>query len=379
MVKILLNNRKPQTEVSSVIYNVLTCKFELEHDHFMSREQFLKEVDFIHPLLTEPSIQKTDVQFHYQYENHNELLRAAIFIYSALMQVDNPRQCTFKINPSPKFKPTSQSKRIYFSTSIHKQAEISISIKEFNGLISHLYGIPFQFSQDIILDTELTVEQLPEHVDADLLYSFMQDIAQLLSSPPSTNGCELRLIDPIVGCGVFARNKFDKGTCLGLYTGIKKHKAYYWNYAFIIGDDVLNTFVDARLFGNLTRFINHAPSAIHATKKGQLANVQATRYCLNGIEFITFETIRTIETGEQLLIDYGEDYFHSLKPILFKPKGNTIGNWRGKVELLVKKTKLMRIMAFYGIKSAQTYLMVRILSILVILLLTMTLLNTLLP
>ncbi|GGI77328.1 SET domain-containing protein-lysine N-methyltransferase [Legionella impletisoli] len=376
MVNLLLKNKKLNTDVTAVTYNILRQQFEMENGHVYKRETFLKQIDFNHPILEEPSIQKTKNKFHYQYDDMNGLLHSAIFIYSTLMQVDNPSQCVFKITPSPNFQSALEPDPIFFSPNLHQSAKDCLSIRQFNGLIRRLYGYPFEFSQGVKLQADLKIDHLPKEVDADFLYDSSTDILQLLKTPPSHKNCELRLIDPIIGCGVFARSALASGTCLGLYTGVKKCQSSHWSYTFKIEQDALNTFMDARHSGNITRFINHAPSTNHFSKKGQLANVESTRHYINGIEFIKYKTIKAIEAGEQLLIDYGDEYFRSSNPIEFKSNGKPIGNWKGKFELLINKTKLMRILAFYGIQSAYTYLIARLILILLTLLIGLGLFKT---
>lgn len=380
MVNVLLKNRNLNSKVHVATYNVLTRKFELDNGRILDRETFLKHIDFHHPLLKEPRIEKSKVEFHYQYDNVDELLRSVIDIYAALIQVDNPSECSFKINPSQNFQSTLESEAIFFSPNLHKPAKESIPIRQFNGLIRDLYKCFFEFSQAVHIQAKFSTDQLPKEIDADFLYSSSSsDILQLLKTPPSLQDYELRVIDPVVGCGIFARKSLSKGTCVGLYTGVKKHQSPYCGYAFKVRGDALNTFIDARHSGNLTRFINHGPSANHLSKQGQLANIQATHHYLNGLEFIKFQTKRAIEAGEQLLVNYGEDYFHSSKPIEFKPSGKTIGNWKGKLKLLIKKTKLMRILAFYGIESAQTYLIGRLLLILLLFITSLELFKIIIP
>lgn len=58
--------------------------------------------------------------------------------------------------------------------------------------------------------------------------------------------------------------------------------------------------ISARDYGNWTRFVNHSC---------QQFNVEAVDEVLGGRKTITFRAIRNIPRGQELLIDYGKDYF----------------------------------------------------------------------
>lgn len=365
LIKITLGNQKNDGPVRRVVYDVLSRNFFLEDGQALPRDYFLENVTFHHPLLEESYTQSDDFIYSYQYDDIEGLFHSAIYVYSTLFWADDPLKCHFKISPSSLFQRSQAPETILISLGLQKPAKFSITISKLNDVISLLYNRDFQFSNDVIIDSEFTINNLPSEVDGDALYKMTWEIVQLLKSPPGAEYYELRFIDPVVGYGVFAHQLIKKGTCVGVYTGIKRnHRTNNLNYAFAVKSDLLNMYIDACQFGNLTRFINHAPSMddfIHEPAKDHflLANIGTPRYYLNGIDILIYKATRDIQPGEQLLVDYGKNFFKNLEFIRFKPNGKVFGNWEGRIKLLMKKTSFMRAMADLGVKEAQSYLLIR--------------------
>ena len=103
LVTITLTNKKPHFQNQLVTINIDkgTCNFADNKE--LSIKQLINNPDFSHPLLSEPFTQPPDYVFHYEYNNIDEMLYSGIYVYSRLIQTDNPLKCTFKINPSPLF------------------------------------------------------------------------------------------------------------------------------------------------------------------------------------------------------------------------------------------------------------------------------------
>ncbi len=106
----------------------------------------------------------------------------------------------------------------------------------------------------------------------------------------------------VTGRGLFARESFRKGVCVIEYTGIKiptpLADALTTRYLF----DLENGWtIDGAAFGNTARYVNHSCNP----------NCEAI---IEG-EQIFFYAVRRIETGEELTIDYGKEYFDEfIKP-----------------------------------------------------------------
>jgi len=125
---------------------------------------------------------------------------------------------------------------------------------------------------------------------------------------------EARFIDEKVGYGVFAKKGIPKGEVLGVYTGKLKllegdsHSKYLFSFHAKALKDVL---VDGKNAGNWTGLMNHSPY------KSKMTNVDVKEFFYNGLPYIIFFAYKPIRKGEQLLYDYGDDYWDALST---KPK-----------------------------------------------------------
>lgn len=345
----------------------------------ISLKQVLHDSDFSHPLLIEPFIPSSNMVFHYEYDDVDGLLYAAIYVYSILLQVKNPDVCQFKINPSSIFQALPCRQALSFSIKSGHAAKDFISIKQFEALISRLSDYPFTFSHDVLIRDHLTLKDLPSAIDGDMLYYSNDEIVNLLKKPEDLQRYELRYINFSMGLGVFSRDGMKDGDVVGVYSGVKTaHPPSVYQYMFERKEDCLMMTLDARQTGNITRFINHAPSE-RPTKtlfnrwSALEANVKATHHYLNGIEVVVFTTKKDIPPGEQLLLDYGNRYFKNGNMAKFKTKGRVIDtniksiwmNWQ-------KKLTFIRLAACYGVKKAETYLFFRQILIITVITLLMT-------
>jgi len=107
-------------------------------------------------------------------------------------------------------------------------------------------------------------------------------------------------VSDAVGFGAFAGEDIDKGSFLGEYTGLARafadaeaSNAYLFNY-------VSGGVVDASCSGNFTRFINH--SELHA-------NTTYMRVMVDDLEHVVLLAEKRIRADEQILFDYGANYW----------------------------------------------------------------------
>lgn len=103
-----------------------------------------------------------------------------------------------------------------------------------------------------------------------------------------------------VGYGAFAGEDFTPGQMLAEYTGIARkfkksdlRNPYTFNYVY-------NAVIDASKAGNVSRFINHSESG---------ANARYMRLVLEGIEHVILLAKSPIAKDEQILFDYGAEYW----------------------------------------------------------------------
>ncbi len=122
----------------------------------------------------------------------------------------------------------------------------------------------------------------------------------------------IRFIDDFVGYGVYAERDIEKGEFIGFYTGQwRLDEGSGSSYLFEALDDS-GIFIDAKTCGNFTRYINHAYS-----KK---CNLEAIIYLREEKAFhlpmVVYYSKKKIRKGQQLLINYGKQYWSQMG---FKP------------------------------------------------------------
>lgn len=351
------------------IINIATGKCILDDKHEVERKQLLS-LGFQHPLIMEQRVKTANDVYHYEYNDIDGLLHCARYVYSSLLQADNPLVCKFKISPSAVFLPPKASESIYFSICGHRFASESISITQLEDIVTHISGSKFEFLESIVIDEEFMMQDLPKSIDGDALYKTDAQLLALLKTPCDLERYELRYINPAIGFGVFSRDVIKKDETIFFYGGVKKnnhtHEIDDVSYAFDNRLDCLKMFLDARERGNIARFVNHAPnpSKNNQFSRGNAlleANVSTTSNYLNGVEMVVFAANRDISKGEQLLVDYGSKFFKAIPMNRFKSNGKpSLGAFKKSTQ---KKLAQIRVMASCGVQKAQQYLLLRMLSI----------------
>ncbi len=369
MVTITLTNRNIDAHHQTASINVATGICTLADTQAFEWRHLTSEADFSHPLLTERYIKTSGHLHHYEYDDVDGLLYSAIYVYTALLHADEPLLCQFKISPSIIFKHSTSKNNIYFSIDSQKGAQESIRIAQLEALITQLTGFNFKYSENILIDTMFTMENLPSTVDGDSLYKTSIKIVELLKSPGSTERFELRYIHPSIGFGVYAHSAIAKGDIISLYSGKKLQAPSHLIYAFEKKLDCLGMYLDAWQSGNLMRFINHAPEPNKMSRPILPlleANIDAANYCLYGIHVVVFCATRDIAKDEQLLVDYGIQAIKAAYEIRFKTNGKFLRvNKKTIWSDAKKKLAQLEIMATHGVNSAQMYLLKRRLLIVV--------------
>lgn len=121
-----------------------------------------------------------------------------------------------------------------------------------------------------------------------------------------TADLSIRWIDNTLGYGVFADSPIEENSYVGEYTGLVRKfcrfkpdpNAYCFHYPTRFWSTRLYV-VDALHEGNILRFVNHS----------DIPNLTPVCMVDRGLTHIAFMTTRHIDEGEQLTIDYGENYW----------------------------------------------------------------------
>lgn len=118
----------------------------------------------------------------------------------------------------------------------------------------------------------------------------------------------IRWVDENVGYGLFAEEIIESGSYVGEYTGqvrendIRRYLEPLNNYCYEypVLDSVGRSFVIDAIQGNLTRFINHSFTP----------NLRPVHVYYDGFYHLIFLAVQKIESGTQLLFNYGQNYWY---------------------------------------------------------------------
>ncbi len=121
----------------------------------------------------------------------------------------------------------------------------------------------------------------------------------------------VRWISERVGYGLFAEEELVPSSYVGEYTGIvrRNDRKYFeplnnYCYEYPVDDEIGRSFVIDATQGNLTRFINHSARP----------NLKPIHVFYAGFFHLIFVALRSIQKGEELSYDYGENYWYLRGP-----------------------------------------------------------------
>ena len=365
MVKITLRNIKQDSTFKQAVIDVASGLCVVDDGPEMETRLLATTMDFSHPLLTQSILSPSGAEYVYEYDDFDGLLDATKFIYATLIQVHNPCDCKFRITPSVNFIRLKKQYQIPFSIDCKKQASELITIQQINSMISRFHDFDFQYQDSIVLDKTLAFKDFPPAVDGDLIYQTNPELARFCKQVDAIHKFELRYINRFIGFGVFARKDMVEGEWITHYCGVKiLHGDLGGAYVFGKNQDAFNLRIDAMHSGNISRFVNHAP--IHcneqATSSSEVleSNIIPEIHSLYGNDIIIYTAKRNISKGEQLLVDYGVNYFFN-KEGMYSIKHN--GNIMGPKNKMIKESRkqkqhTLRLMSRYDIKQAK-WLLIR--------------------
>jgi hypothetical protein len=328
----------------------------IDHEQLVDKILF-NTIDFSHPLLVQPILTSNDNDYEYHYSNLDGLINCAPSIYATLLAADNPNDCQFTIKPHASFLETYATNAIFLSLHAQRKATKKITLSQLNHIISDYSGFFFHYQDQLVLNTHLSFNDLPTFVDGDKLFYVDTEIKRIMTEKTNHQRYELRYINQTIGFGVYTKVFIREGEIVCGYYGIKEllsrgDKRYFFNTQ----KDSLNLGINSRQFGNIARFINHAPMTL--TKKSSkycflTANLIAKSHWLNGLEVIFFHAKRPIAVGEQLLIDYGEAFFTQKACISFTTSNHFIDiNDKKLSQSTTEKRVMLWIMAQHGVIEA---------------------------
>lgn len=204
-------------------------------------------------------------------------------------------------------------------------------MKNSRGVIQGISAHAFQklfgviFTSSLIVDKNCPVvdrsgaeQSLHKIPDEQRRASFEKQFVKINDSDPSDGGAMkvwlygeqvkqrfvanvyIARVSDQVGFGVFALEDIPAGRLLGEYTGLARASkqsdctnAYVFNY-------VEGAVIDGSKRGNFSRFINHS---------NQCPNARYMRIVLDGVVHVILLTQERIRKDEQILFDYGPDYW----------------------------------------------------------------------
>lgn len=145
----------------------------------------------------------------------------------------------------------------------------------------------------------MAVDQLKEEEDNYFLYH-----KSLIEN--NTDDLIIKWVDDEIGYGLFAGRSFKPGEFIGEYSGIIKNAKDSSDdnrYNIIYFRNRKNSYyIDAQDYGNHMRFMNHS----------SFGNVMGVHMYCQGIRRTIFIAWTPIQPGDQLLFDYGKNYWAEL-------------------------------------------------------------------
>ena len=361
MSLLILRNHNSDAELQQVTFDLKTGHFVTDTKQIISQND-LDRLDFSHPILQEsPLVETQENRYSYLYNNDEEFYLALRYAYATLIQAKNPNLCSIELKPSREFWNQLKHYKIYFSADAKKTASQQLSTVQLNTMITKLSNKSFQYCNHVFIDRALTWVDFVKEMDADTLY---------MSTPPhppvgvehqaSLDRFEIRFINTEIGYGVFARTSIKQGDLIAQYCGkIDSKKLKFKNYCYGTNKTRgYNLLLDGCCFGNISRFVNHAPkleSQLPPPAGCLDANLYSESQLKYGNSLQMMLANRDIAPGEQLLVSYGQEYFKEARKMFYLKKN---GNGMDINQLPVKNNPLvfknhLSMFAYYGNRRAQ--------------------------
>ena len=157
--------------------------------------------------------------------------------------------------------------------------------KEFNQKLNIIYSNSIFCEKGIAkedlfkrMNQKMKLQELEEEIEKELTKEIEKDLII----------CKM---DENVGFGVFANKNFQIGECLLFYNGIIKEKEEEKNGDYQLSYDHHHWWIDSEKIGNVTRFIQHAPSNLKIRSKKNQKEQVTFLFILSFLFFFFYFTI----------------------------------------------------------------------------------------
>jgi hypothetical protein len=191
-----------------------------------------------------------------------------------------------------------------------------LTTREFEALVGAAFIPTLDFERPSILE-DIVARTKKMHKKGELLReqlwlgSYFRKEVESLFFPDVV----VRWIDDSIGWGAFAARNFRKMEYITEYSGKvrrreRRDKKNAYCFEYIIASQCATPYtIDAQDQGGVGRFINHSSQP----------NLLSTLATVDSVEHVILITDRAIGKGEQLVFDYGPDYWrHRKKPKEFR-------------------------------------------------------------
>lgn len=321
--------------------------------------------DFEHILFKVQPLKKKNGIYCYQYQTLEELANVINIIYTTFIFY-YPDCTNIHISPHVNFFKPLKRKIVPFSVARNNlKKSKALKLEGFISLISRLKNQKkFLYAELPKIDIKIDINDMPFKWEP--VPELSKEIKDKILNPQEP--FEIRYISDGIGVGIFSSRKIKKDELVGIYIGEYKiqNQLGHYEYTFASDSNFCPFSCDSMNYGNLTRFINHAPEKIdlnsqpvefdrHLSSKLLLANIEARNYRLGHLSLIGMHALREIKPGEQLLFDYQGSYWARRKPCFFTEKQKVVdayGNVAKKVNFISNKSWYQ--LAKYGVQDSQT-------------------------
>jgi hypothetical protein len=274
---------------------------------------------------------------------------------------DNLSEDEFSTTPSSSNESKSSKDKVRRSTRVNKGSSLgqTLSFTHPDSILklSPPYTLPFAYSDNINIqkafkeiDSKTTlkeqneIDQFTRSVSRVIGKRNLNKYRKSLETTGTPDGLVVVKINDLIGFGVFATKTFKQGDFIGFYSGElrvgginRKNCTTFDNNDYALDLAITKSFthkelttwmgkehpeitpkkvvvqVNAETRGNFTRYINHTP--------GIYSNCIPSRCRVEGVLQSIFLVTKTIQPGEQLLWDYGIEYWkhRDIVPVTVTP------------------------------------------------------------